>query len=329
MAVINPSWYVANETRDYPVADQADCLSRDGLRLPQNIIADLRISYPNRLGLYPFISAVTVTPYAVTVLLQASQLDDNSTGSFVALAAITLLRGDITPYRQYPLKALYPGVAGTIVFGQGVNTPFTGHFMSPTHTCLTPRSFRPYMELPIGSMSKINSATELTGLVLLKGESPVTVMRERRDLDSKAQDVVVIRLVDDPTADQSAFQTYAGPCAGRPESSTCGDPQPIEFINGVGPDCDGFVDIEFKGCATVGRVVNDSIVVIDCGLGLTEACLPPRLPDDNGLLPSEIPHASRMFVPRYSPIVAHQLDTPDNNEPLVDEIVVLVDTSKR
>jgi hypothetical protein len=102
----------------------------------------------------------------------------------------------------------------------------------------------------------------------------------------------------------NVFETYAGPCAGRPESYTCGDPQPIENIGGVIPDCCGNITMVFRGCATLSNAdlayeldpetslsIGERLtsgVVIDCNLGLSDACLTPdRLPDEDGVLPNE------------------------------------------
>lgn len=318
MAIRNPAWYNASESRDYPVDDTATCMPDVGERLPQDIVADLRLRWPNDLGKYAFISAVTVTEGAVTVAFQVATTMDNADGSFVPLAAISLPRSGLEVRRHYALQAQYPGVAGYIVFGNGINRPYRGKFSAPNQSLLTPRAARAYEQFPIPSMRKLYQQTGLTGLVLLKGNEPVEVVKESRDIGFETQDVVVIRLKEEAVSslDSSVFQLYAGPCSGRPESKTCGQPEPIEFINAVGPDCEGRIEIEFKGCAVVGRNIDNCSIVIDCGFGLTESCLPPFLPDHQGLLPGEY-----TFIPAEPPIPPEPpIDEPES---ISDSIVML------
>lgn len=294
MPIRNQAWYNSNESRDYPLDDKASCVSDAGARLLQNIITDLRLRYPSSLGRFPFVSAVSVTPMAVTVTIQAATTVDNSDRSCVPIAVITVQRDSLLEGRQFALQAQYPGVFGYIAFGSGCQARYSGRFSSPLQTLISPRACRTYRELPITGISKLFNSTPLTGLVQLLGNAPLEVVKESREIEGIEQDVIVIRLVDDPTSSKAAgqseasvFSQFSGPCANRPDSSTCPDPQPIEFINSVPPDCDGVIELEFKGCAVVGKNIDDCGIVIDCSIGLTESCAPPFLPDDTGKLPTE------------------------------------------
>jgi hypothetical protein len=319
MGIRNPSWYVLNENRDYPLDDTATCQPGQGDRLPHNIIADLRLRWPAYLGRYAFVSAVTVTPGLVSVVLQATSTLDNVTGDHMPLAVVSVpLPVDLR--RQYPLQAQMPGVYGYIVFGNGVQDPYAGRFASPAQGLLAPRAARPYAALPVSSTAKLYAESGLTGLVLLQGEAPVEVVAEYREIQGATRRAAVIRLADDYTNDDSrvadsVFSQFAGPCAGRPESQTCGDPQPIEYINAVGPDCNGVIEIIFNGCAVVGGNADNASIVVDCGFGLTESCLPPYLPDHEGRLPED-----------YPPLVLPPLPTPQPQPSSVsihDHIIVL------
>src|SRR4051812_37979982 len=104
MPVRNLSWYNSNEARDYPLDDTASALSDDGTRLPQNIITDIRLKYPQYLGAYPFISAVSVTELAVSVVIQGSTTRDNIDNSFVPLAVVTVDKADLIEGRQIALE---------------------------------------------------------------------------------------------------------------------------------------------------------------------------------------------------------------------------------
>lgn len=323
MTVRNHNWYNSNENRDYPLDDTASALDDAGVRLPQNIITDISLRYPQHLGNYPFVGAVAVTRSVVTVTLQVAMTKDNSDHSFVPLAVISVPIAELTEGRHYPLEAQYPGTAGYIVFGSGYEQIYSGRFSAPSQSLLMPRVSRGYRNLPVSSMAKLYNSTPLTGLVKLLGAAPIEVVKESREVLGIDRDVIVVRLVDDPTAaqanDQSTvnvFQLLSGPCAKRPESRTCGDPQPIQFVNSVAPDCNGVLELEFTGCAAIGKNLDDCGIVIDCSMGLTESCLPPAIPDADGLLPSE-------FAPAVIPPIPDPDPEPPPSDSISDSIIVI------
>lgn len=284
----NAHWYTLNASRDYPVDETSTCLSDSGERLPSDILVDLRLRWPKYLGDYVFVSAVSVTPYAVSVAFQSATTRANVGGEDnMPLATLTVLRDELLPGRAYAVEPSLEGVFGYVVFGGGIERLFNGRFSAPAQTWLTPRAARPYPTPPVTGMRRVGNQTALTGLVLLRGTSPVEVVKESREIGGVERDVIVVRLVGDPSDLPAVFETYAGPCAKRPESFNCGDPQPIEYINAVGPDCTGTVEIELQGCAIVGQNIDDGSIIVDCALSLSDACPPPFLPDTEGRLPSE------------------------------------------
>lgn len=288
----NPHWYSLNGSREYPLDETASQRPDAGDRLPSDLLVDLRLRWPGHLGRYAFLSAASVTPYGLSLTFQATDDWENLAADCTPLAAVTVLRSDLQVGRAYGLLAQADGVHGYVVFGHGAERDYAARFSAPRQAWLAPRAARPY-DLPlVTSLRRRGVATPLTGLVLLKGEDPVEVVRESREIGGVVRDCIVIRLVEDPDAATSVFETYAGPCAGRAESGNCPDPQPIQSINSVGPDCDGMVELVFQGCATVGQVVDDEDqdlggIVLDCGMSVTDACRPPYLPDDEGRLPLE------------------------------------------
>lgn len=285
----NQHFYNLNETRDYPLDDRATATSTNGVRLPPDILCDLTMRYPKSLGLVPFVSAVSVTASLVTVTLQS--VDDVAQPTlFRPLAAVSLARDDIEPGRQYALQAQSEGVGGFIVFGHGIDEPYSGRF-TPAAGLLTPRTAKAYRPFPVTSLGKLNNAVPLNGIVRLRGEQPLQVVGEDREINGVLRRVAVIRLAagTGEQAPENLHRAYAGPCGDRPESKTCGPFEPIESINGVTPDCDGKITIEFDGCATLAGYPDDSSAVIDCGLSLKTACGRKALPDGNGRLPSDLP----------------------------------------
>lgn len=297
MAIRNNHWYNLNEQRYYPLDDIASAVSDQGQLLPSALIADLRLRWPRELGQYAFLSALSLTPHLLTALIEVTDTLDNSSGSTL-VAGITLPRAELTLGRTYPLKSFQPGAGGFITIGSDDLPPYTGRFSTPHQSLLTPRAARPSRRPPVRSLGIENAATALTGLVNLVAVPPLKLTRATRTINGiETDNVIVFGLVQ--TADEitqaggiveSVFNEFAGPCGKRVGSRTCGDPQPIESINGIVPDCDGVITLEFRGCATVGRNVVDCGVVVDCDLGLSLSCEPPYLPNlQTGELPNEVP----------------------------------------
>lgn len=290
MASRNPAWLNANETRPYPLADSADLRSVQGDRMPHDIIADINIRYPNDLGEYPYLAAVSVTDQLVSLTIQAAtSLSDTS--SLSPIAALGLAK-PLVEGRPYALESQYPGAGGWVVFGSGIQENFSGRFLGPQRSLLSPRAARAYRTLPVSSMAKLNALTALTGLVRLSGAAPIEVVKESRTIQGVNRDVVVFRLTQPAedaviTGENSIFSEFLGKCSARPESLNCGDPAPIEFINTVRPDCDGNINIEFQGCAQLAEVLDNYGVLIDCELGLIDACALGTLAASDGKLRTE------------------------------------------
>lgn len=299
MAVRNAHWYSTNEGRSYPIDEIASGITDAGQRLRSNIIVDANLRWPSIYGRYAFLSSVAVTENLISLTIQAATDLDDAT-SFVPLAVVTVPASTLQG-RQIAVLPQLAGVGGWVVFGAGIVESFRGRFSGPRQSVLTARAARAYRTLPVPSLRSQDAATALTGVITLRATEPLQIAAESREIAGVLRDCIVVRLVDDRTVDNttspvaklvttkdvSVFEQFGGPCAGRPESYTCGDPQPIEFINAVGPDCAGVLTLEFTGCAKVAQVQDTCGVVVDCGLGLVDACTAPQLPDSDGLLPSE------------------------------------------
>lgn len=311
MPVRNAHWYSQNEGRPYPLDDTATSIADDGNRLPANILVDMNLRWPSTLGRYAFVSAVSNTPAALTLTIQAANSPDD-TSSFSPLAVLTV-RKPIAQGRMYQLLPQLAGVAGWVVFGSGADDrAWSGRFSSPAQGLLALRSARSYRPLPVTSAQAQYASEKLTGVVLLKATEPLRLTKEERLLGGALRDCVVLRLVDGEAADgfqspenapvlPSVFQRFAGPCAGRPESNTCGCPEPIQFVNAVAPDCNGKLTVEFLGCAQVAQILEKCGVAVACQFGLVDACLPPQIPSSEGLLPSEYEPANIPVPPDVVP----------------------------
>ena len=309
MAIRNNHWYNLNAQRYYPLDDIASAISDQGQLLPSALIVDLRLRWPYDLGQYAFLSAISLTPHLITVLIEVTATLDNSTGSKL-IAGVTLPRVSLTPGQTYAFQSFQPGVGGFIVIGNDELPSYSGRFSSPNQSLLTPRAAKANRRPPVLSLGIETAAVPLTGLVTLIADPPLALTRATRIINGiETDNVIVISLVQSvvyslETQLESVFTQFSGPCGKRVGSRTCGDPQPIESVNGVTPDCDGLLTLDFRGCALVGSNVDDCGVVVDCSLGLAQSCKPPYLPTlETGELPNEIPPTLITPTPPPLPIL--------------------------
>jgi hypothetical protein len=309
MGVRNQSWYDLNNSRPFPVDDTATRLSDLSESLPSDIIVDLKLRFPETAGRRAWISGITNTPNLVTVIIMGAD-EDLSVSSFTPLASVSLPQ-PITPLRPYPLEALYPGAGGWIVFGDAVQGEnWWGKFSTPQQALLQPSAARYYKAPPITDISTLNNAGPLTGIVRLEAGNDFEIVKEFREIEGRVVQAVVFRLVETQpegagagVAVANVFEQYVGECGKRPESNNCGEPQPIESISGVLPDCCGNITLDLEGCVELSQITEKALTdsegnvlsteptcgfVINCGLSLAEACVTPdRLPEADGTLPNE------------------------------------------
>ncbi len=308
MPIRNNHWYNLNEQRFYPLDDTASARSDNGDLLPNSLIADLRLCWPKEYGEYAFISAAASTPSLVTVLIEVATTLANNPSDSVLIAGITLPKAELTKGRTYALTAFKPGVGGFIVLGTTLDQIYSGRFSSPSQSLLTPRAARPNRAPPVPTIKVSDAAVALSGLVKLTATPPLYLEKETRIIHGvEYPNVIVFRLKEGEqntgivALNESVFAAFSGPCGKRAGSKTCSDPQPVQFINGVAPDCDGILTLDFQGCAVVGKNTKDCGVIIDCSLGLSASCVPPYLPVLlTGKLPSESP---QIIIPPLRPPV--------------------------
>lgn len=282
MAILSAHFYSRNEGIAYPVDEFATVRDDAGTVLPANILVDMALRWPKLYGEFAFLASVTVSSGAVTLTIQAATSASVSTG-FAPLAVLTVPR-PIVLGRQYPLSPQAAGVGGWVAFGSGVNDgSYAGRFSSPAQSVLCGRVARSYRDLPVQSMQAAGAATALTGLIRLRALAPLEIAVEEHEIETVLRDCIVFRLVDAAGATTSVFEAFAGPCSGRLESHSCGDPQPIEFLNGVGPDCAGVITLALGGCADVIPGDEAGLVALTCNLQLADACADKRLDVDYGV----------------------------------------------
>jgi hypothetical protein len=281
MPIRNQNWYDLQATRRYPLDERSTGEDDNGGLLNDGILVDCHLRFPSTVGNYAFIQGITVTPSLVTVVFGVADAVDDASGP--SIAAVTLPLLNVTQNVHYPVRAMVSGVAGWVVFGPGIEEKFEGRYSAPRQTLLSPRCARPYTPLPIPTLKKTGHATSLQGLVQLTAAAPVTCRLEAATVDNRTVQALVFRL-EGEVSGTNALQYFLGPCGQRPESNTCAKPA-ISTINGVAPDCDGNININFTAPDLL------YLPFVNCGggdilgsRGLEEACgddtNTPRLPGD-------------------------------------------------
>lgn len=289
MSARNHNWYTLNGTRRWPIDDAATGEADDGADLKNDVLVDAAVRVPADLCSLVAVSSVTVTKSLVSVTLVGAAAHPAapvgvSVGSpeFVPVGVVSA-RKPLVPGRPYPVQPLADGVGGWVVFGEGVEKSVRHRFSTPEQAVLAPRACRFYRRLPVPTIGKQFTAATLTGVVLIKGGTDVEVVAATRRIGDLDRDAIVVRLKSNTP--RNLFDLYRGPCGGRPESRTC-DREGVEYINTVGPDCQGDIRIEFPDPLRPSYYPGG--VALDYPYGLIDACTRnDRLPAPDGKLPNE------------------------------------------
>lgn len=312
---INLHWYSRNEANAYPFDDTASGIDDSNQPILNGLLIDAAIRWPHFLGDRAFVSGLSITDNIVVVLFQIS----NGTNSFIPLGAAVSSR-PVTPGTMVPIQPQMPGVGGWVVFGSLVTQGnYRSVFSQPEQSLLALRAARPYRQAGVREIRVLGSSARLRGEVTIEAEKPLITASGTRIINGETQDVGVILLEQESDENaiklenpekkfrtNSIFRAFAGPCGARPESRTCEGAQPIEYIAGVGPDCDGLIKIVVEGCGNITKIDGIPAIRIDCDLDLEEACPKDYLADSIGNLPSQYKPAE---IPPYTPP-----DTPFNSD---------------
>jgi len=272
MSIRNQNWYNLQSTRSYPLDEGGTCVDDAGAFVRNDIIVDCYIRFPQALGEQMYVQGITVSAGLVTVLLGVTG------GKTVAVVSEPK---PVTPYVNYAVKAIVPGVSGWIVFGPGLVENFTGRYSTVKQTAIQTRCARPYRELPIPTIGKLGLTTALDGVVNLTASTPVTATYDTITVADTLHRAIIFRL------DKSQISTtynplveFLGPCGQRPESGTC-PKTPIETINGIVPDCTGNIDITFVGFTAQNFTTCGGLdIVTDIGLSAVCTSNKPKKPQD-------------------------------------------------
>jgi len=302
MSTRNPGWYDMNAGRAYPLDDTASCLSNEGDRVPSTILVDAKLTVPSTAGKVIMLGSLSSTVNLLSVIFTA--VDNESSTKGVPVACLHIAK-PVVIHRQYAVTPMLPGVGGWVAFGPGANDVICSMaFSHALQSKLTPRAYRIYRPLPIPDIGKPYSDQRLTGLIHLKSGNDIKIAgrtltvagQERRCLE------IALNTQNADSAVRNVLDVYRSPCLATPESGNCGDPQPVEAIGPVVPNCCGALTLKFRGCAIPNIVtetalgVSESItlheadggVVLSCEQTLGDACVrAKKLPTSDGVLPNE------------------------------------------
>lgn len=303
MAIRNHAWYAANSVRRYPIDETALCIADDGAELPNNIIVDVALTAPKSIGTSLFIGGITITDTLVTAIILSSNVLPLAEGSQPTeetqpVAAISILKSDLSLYRNYVVTPLTDGVGGWIVFGEGSQRNFVGRFGSAYQTAIYPRCISLYDDLPVKSLRKVTGQDELTGVVNLAAGNDITIRSDTVLVDGLLRTIGIIEL-NKVATDENVFEKYIGPCGKRPESRSC-DRSAIQFLGGARPDCSGNIDVTFEFATVYPFPENKGGLAVSIPTGLADICAGvTRLPDTEGNLPG-VGQGGVFFPPEVS-----------------------------
>jgi len=276
MALVFQSFLNQNESKSFPLHDLSTRRGVGGEIIPNNFLTDAHIFLPTAFGTGVFLLAAGVSNRLVTALLGAYTgpfcSGTSSWSSLILGLPYTPIGGislpkPIVPWRNYPITPLVEGVAGWICFGRAVTDgTFSIKFDSPEQSALLERCVCS-LETPVYSIGKAH-VTPLTGLIKLKGKpGTISITRKTMTIDGVPREVVAIGV--DEAGGTDLLETLAGDCGHRPQALSC-NKRVITSVNGVIPDCDGNVDLDFQGGIIVGEVGNG--LILDFPLGLHDVC---------------------------------------------------------
>jgi hypothetical protein len=281
VAVVYLDWCNHNEQRSYPLAHSF-------AGLPDNLLVDMSIRIPRSAGTQVYLASAVVSPSLVTLTFVA----DNGVGPAVPVGAVRVLR-PVVLAQKYPIEPFYPGAGGWVALGSAATTDLPVNVVEQIP--VVPRVQGSYDDLPLRSIGKMNKTKALTGIVELRGQDGVQVLactqdwplagdpdyienpRYKRLIDGLPRRCIAVRLEASPDQLDNLYD-YTGPCQKSPQDDQCGR-RLLQTVNGVGPDCDGNLTIEFEGVPNATLVDGDGNVVgltIDYPLGLIDVCDPDK-----------------------------------------------------
>ena len=211
-------WLNENEGRSYPFVNAG----RYGI--PDEVVVDLVVSGPAEILEGAYLSSLVVRSSLVSLSIGSPN------GGFVVFT----MAGP-EPYRPYGMTPVRDGIGGYVTFGLGLSGDLQLDLrnMSVDPIVVDPGCLRPANDRVVKSVGKygVRNVDALRGVVNLVVSPNMTL--------AHAGNVISIGLNDE------ARREFVAKCDKRAIFNECGAP-PIRKINGVGPDEDGKLTLEFN-----------------------------------------------------------------------------------
>ena len=222
-------WYNENELRAYPIAETATRLDDNGQQLQDQLIVDMSIVVPSTY------TSVRISSVNLTQQIAAIGISSGTTGLLIG----TFARNTLKPYQAFQLTAVANNVSGWIVFGNAVTEVIGGtyhRFATVGQSRVEQRALH-YINPPgVRRFLKYGGRPD----TWLEGDVRLTCNSALKIVKNGAALVPTV----DVQLDPAVAQNFAGPCVQVASKDNCGCP-PIRKINGVGPDVNGKITIEF------------------------------------------------------------------------------------
>ena len=318
MAILNNNWFNLNSIKRYPIDDKATGESDVGLDIPNDIVVDVRLRFPETTAKFAAISSIHCGPGIVTVTFLGCQDYPVNTGEldaepqFIPLAVISIPKPVLVGI-PYSLTPMTDGVMGWIVFGEGVEQKFSATFTNTSQAIIAPRAASPYTVAGVSSISINNNEVKLKKDIKLRGLGDLDISYGEREIPGVGEVSALIFSLRNQSTSENLYKKYHGKCQGRPESESCVKTS-VEYINDVYPDCYGNININFSTNQIRNKVLVNSILkgmAVEMPLGMAEACTKTDyLPDEDGDLPNK-------YVDECADIAASEGD-PDAIAEIVD-----------
>lgn len=256
-------FYDVAQHTPYPFDDASYLVDDLGKRLPEGLLADFSCILDSQYGDRIYCSSVSKRSNQLTMVFSSQQ--GQVLGSLIATSVKAVYA---TPPLQVPLKSFVNGFKGLAVLGEQWAEIEDGSWMfsQPEASVLAARCCFP-LAFPSEQTIAVFDHPALQGATDLRSEGSIVVSLGTRQLGQQTKKAIILSL-----AGSTDLRDFAGPNQRRPESRTCGDPQPVETVNGVGADCCGRVFLELRGCAQPIPISNKCGVVLDCPITLEELC---------------------------------------------------------
>ena len=225
---LSPEWYNENALRAYPLRD--DC--RAASTVPTWLIADMRVTADSSYS-HVFVRSVYLSATLVSVSVGGVTQD----GTEIGLLARTVTRDELEPWRAYSMERLGGTAYGTIVFGEiptGAE-PFR-HVFTGDDSPLAANAVVPVKAPGVTRIVDRAHGAYAAGIIDLSGNSE---FRTYLDPDDESGRTIVIELTD------LYRDLTTSVCSATPSFDNCGE-TPVRSINGVKPDEEGVLRLEFR-----------------------------------------------------------------------------------